>query len=169
MQDVEVPRDAFRTIFDAEIYEFHEAMATNTPELYQPLTLFRVQKTAGISATDYIRERRRLVAFRSNAERIFEQVDVVITPTVPAPAPKLADLEALAIPDVRPFEMKYLLRNTAPFSSLFWPSMSVPCGFSRDGLPVGMQISSRPGGDSVVLRLAHAYEQATEWHKRKAV
>jgi Asp-tRNA(Asn)/Glu-tRNA(Gln) amidotransferase A subunit family amidase len=78
-------------------------------------------------------------------------------------------LEALAIPDVRPFEMKYLLRNTAPFSSLFWPSMSVPCGFSRDGLPVGMQISSRPGDDSVVLRLAHAYEQATEWHKRKAV
>jgi aspartyl-tRNA(Asn)/glutamyl-tRNA(Gln) amidotransferase subunit A len=169
MQDIEVPRDAFRTIFDAEIYEFHEAMAAKTPELYQSLTLFRVQKTAGISATDYIRERRRLVAFRSNAERIFEQVDVVITPTVPAPAPKLADLEALAIPDVRPFEMKYLLRNTAPFSSLFWPSMSVPCGFSGDGLPVGMQISSRPGGDSVVLRLAHAYEQATEWHKRKAV
>jgi aspartyl-tRNA(Asn)/glutamyl-tRNA(Gln) amidotransferase subunit A len=89
----------------------------------------------------------------------------VITPTVPAPAPKLADLEALAIPDVRPFEMKYLLRNTAPLSSLFWPSMSVPCGFSGDGLPMGMQISSRPGGDSMVLRLANAYEQATEWHK----
>ena len=128
-----MPRDAFRTIFDAEIYEFHESMATKTPELYQPLTLFRVQKTAGISATDYIRECRRLKQFRADAERIFEQVDVVITPTVPAPAPKLADLEALAIPDVRPFEMKYLLRNTAPFSSLFWPSMSVPCGFSRDG------------------------------------
>jgi aspartyl-tRNA(Asn)/glutamyl-tRNA(Gln) amidotransferase subunit A len=164
-KDVEVLRDAFRTIFDAEIYEFHESMATRTPELYQPLTLFRVQKTAGISATDYIRERRRLMAFRSNAERIFEQVDVVITPTVPAPAPKLADLEALAIPDVRPFEMKYLLRNTAPLSSLFWPSMSVPCGFTSDGLPMGMQISSRPGGDSMVLRLANAYEQAMEWHK----
>ncbi len=165
--DVEVPRDAFRTIFDAEIYEFHELMATRTPELYQPLTLFRVQKTAGISATDYIRESRRLKQFRADAERIFEQVDVVITPTVPAPAPKLADLESLAIPDVRPFEMKYLLRNTAPFSSLFWPSMSVPCGFSRDGLPIGMQMSARPGADSTVLRLAHAYERATDWHKRR--
>ncbi len=165
--DVEVPRDAFRTIFDAEIYEFHELMATRTPELYQPLTLFRVQKTAGISATDYIRECRRLKQFRADAERIFEQVDVVITPTVPAPAPKLADLESLAIPDVRPFEMKYLLRNTAPFSSLFWPSMSVPCGFSRDGLPIGMQMSARPGADSTVLRLAHAYERATDWHKRR--
>jgi len=162
-KDVDVPRDAFRTIFDAEIYEFHEAMATKTPELYQPLTLFRVQKTAGISATDYIRECRRLKQFRADAEKVFEQVDVVITPTTPVPAPKLADLEALAIPDVRPFEMNYLLRNTAPFSSLFWPSVSVPCGFSSDGLPIGMQISGRPGADSVVLRIAYAYEQVTGW------
>ncbi len=167
VKEVDVSRDAFRTIFDAEIYEFHESMAAKTPELYQPLTLFRVQKTAGITATDYIRECRRLAKFRADAAKIFEQVDVVITPTTPVPAPKLADLEALAIPDVRPFEVKYLLRNTAPFSSLFWPSMSVPCGFSRDGLPIGMQISARPQADSTVLRLAHAYEQATEWHKRK--
>jgi aspartyl-tRNA(Asn)/glutamyl-tRNA(Gln) amidotransferase subunit A len=165
--DVEVPLDGFRTIFDAEIYEYHEAMASKTPELYDPRTLYRVQKCAGISATSYIRERHRLAAFRSAAEKIFEKVDVIITPTVPAPAPKLADLEVLAIPDVRPFEMKYLLRNTAPFSSLFWPSISVPCGFSGDGLPVGMQISARPDADSTVLRLAHAYEQATEWHKRR--
>jgi len=165
--DVEVPVDSFRKIFDAEIYEYHEAMAANTPELYDPRTLYRLQRCAGISATDYIRERHRLAAFRNDAEKIFEKVDVVITPTVPAAAPKLAEMEALAIPDVRPFEVKYLLRNTAPFSSLFWPSLSVPCGFSSDGLPLGMQISSRPGADSTVLRLAHAYEQATEWHKGK--
>ena len=167
--EVDVPRDAFRTIFDAEIYEFHEAMAANTPELYQPLTLFRVQKTAGITATDYIREGRRLKKFRADAERVFDQVDLVITPTTPVPAPRLADLEALAIPDVRPFEMKYLLRNTAPFSSLFWPSISVPCGFTSDGLPIGMQISARPQADSTALRLAHAYQQATEWHKRRPI
>ena len=135
MKEVDVPRDAFRTIFDAEIYEFHESMAARTPELYQPLTLFRVEKTAGISATDYLRECRRLAKFRADAEGIFDHVDVVITPTTPVPAPRLADLEALAIPDVRPFEVKYLMRNTAPFSSLFWPSISAPCGFSRDGLP----------------------------------
>jgi aspartyl-tRNA(Asn)/glutamyl-tRNA(Gln) amidotransferase subunit A len=92
---------------------------------------------------------------------------VVITPTTPAAAPKLADLEALEIPDVRPFEVKCLLRNTAPFSSLYWPSTSVPCGFTGDGLPVGMQISSKPGGDSTTLRLAYAYEQATEWRKKQ--
>jgi aspartyl-tRNA(Asn)/glutamyl-tRNA(Gln) amidotransferase subunit A len=110
---------------------------------------------------------RRLETFRSSAERVFEQVDAIITPTVPVLAPKLAEVEALAIADVRPFEVKYLLRNTAPFSSLYWPSTSVPCGFSKDGLPVGMQISGRPGADSVTLRLAHAYEQATKWHQRR--
>jgi aspartyl-tRNA(Asn)/glutamyl-tRNA(Gln) amidotransferase subunit A len=164
--EVEVPVDDFRTIFDAEIYEYHEAMFTKTPQLYDPRTLYRLQNCAGISATAYIRERHRLAEFRAAAERVFEQVDVVITPTTPVVAPKLADLEALAIPDVRPFEMKYLLRNTAPFSSLYWPSTSVPCGFTSDGLPVGMQISSRPNSDSTTLRLAHAYEQATEWHKK---
>ncbi len=167
VREVEVPVDAFRTIFDAEIYEYHEAMFLKTPELYDPRTLYRLRNCGGISATAYIHEGHRLAAFRAAAARIFEQVDVIITPTTPAPAPKVADLEALAIPDVRPFEMKYLLRNTAPFSSLHWPSTSVPCGFTGDGLPVGMQISSCPGGDSTTLRLAHAYEQATEWNKKQ--
>jgi len=68
--------------------------------------------------------------------------------------------------ELREFEVKYLLRNTAPFSLLFWPSVSVPCGFTRDGLPVGLQISARPGADDTALRVARAYEQATEWYKR---
>jgi aspartyl-tRNA(Asn)/glutamyl-tRNA(Gln) amidotransferase subunit A len=167
VREVEVPVDTFRTIFDAEIYEYHEAMFLKTPELYDPRTLYRVRNCAGISATAYIREQHHLAEFRQAAERIFEQVDVVITPTTPAAAPKLADLEALPITDVRPFEVKYLLRNTAPFSSLYWPSTSVPCGLTPDGLPVSMQISSRPGSDSTTLRLAAAYEQATEWNKKQ--
>ncbi len=169
VHEVDVPAEGFRTMFDAEIYEFHEAMIANTPELYDPRTLFRLKNCAGISATNYIREQRRLVAFRTNAARIFEEMDLIITPTVPVPAPKLAGVEELAVPDVRPFEVKYLLRNTAPFSVLFWPTISVPCGFTSGGLPVGMQISSRPGGDSMCLRLANAYEQATEWQKKAAI
>jgi aspartyl-tRNA(Asn)/glutamyl-tRNA(Gln) amidotransferase subunit A len=168
VQDVEVAAEGFRTIFNAEIYEYHGAMMAKSPELYDPRALFRLQQCAGISAADYIRERRRLAEFRANAEQVFERVDVIITPTTPVPAPKIADVESLATPDVRPFEVKYLLRNTAPFSVLFWPTISVPCGFTRDGMPVGMQISSRPGADSTVMRVAHAYQQATEWHKKAA-
>lgn len=169
VREVEVPTQGFRTIFDAEIYEYHQAMIEQSPERYDPRTLFRLQNCAGITATDYIRERRRLAEFRAKAEELFEQVDVIVTPTTPVPAPKLAELEALAVEDVRPFEVKYLLRNTAPFSVLFWPTISVPCGFTHDGLPVGMQIAARPGADSTVLRVAHAYEQATGWHKKSLI
>jgi len=166
VREVELPLRGFRTIFDAEIYEYHEAMIQRSPERYDPRTLFRLENCAGISATDYVRERRRLAVFRAEVEAVFASVDVIVTPTTPIAAPKISELEALAIPDVRPLEVKYLLRNTAPFSVLFWPTMSVPCGFTRDGLPVGMQISARPGADSTVLRLAHAYEQAAGWWKR---
>ena len=128
--DVGLNAGAHRTIFNAEIYEYHEAMVTKHPELYQPHTLPRVLKCAGISATDYIRDWRNLVEEeRSKAEELFQQVDVVITPTVPVAAPRISDLEALGINELRPFETKYLLRNTSPFSVLFWPSVSVSVRF----------------------------------------
>ncbi|MFI5117724.1 MAG: amidase [Terriglobales bacterium] len=164
--DVELETGGHRTIFNAEIYEYHEAMVTKTPELYQPHTLPRVVKCAGISATDYIRDWRSLNKERNRAEELFQAVDVVITPTVPVAAPRISQLQTLAINELRQFETRYLLRNTSPFSVLYWPSVSVPCGFQREGLPVGLQISGKPGADATVLRLAHAYEQATPWHKR---
>jgi len=164
--DVELEAGGHRTIFNAEIYEYHEAMVTTTPELYQPQTLPRVLKCAGISATDYIRDWRILHTERNRAEELFQQVDVVVTPTVPVAAPQISELQSLGINELRSFETKYLLRNTSPFSVLYWPSVSVPCGFPREGLPVGLQISGKPGADATVLRLAHAYQQATQWHKR---
>jgi len=164
--DVELEAGGHRTIFNAEIYEYHEAMVTRTPELYQRHTLPRILKCAGISASDYIRDWRTLHAERNRAEELFRQVDVVVTPTVPVAAPRISELEALGINALRPFETRYLLRNTSPFSVLYWPSVSVPCGFQRQGLPVGLQISGKPGADATVLRVAHAYQQATDWHKR---
>jgi len=156
-----------RTVFDAEIYEYHEDMLAAHPELYDRHTRARIAGCVGISATDYIRGQRELLAERRKAEAACAQVDVVITPTVPVVAPAIAVLTPLGEPELRQFETAHLLRNTAPFSVLYWPSVSVPCGFSREGLPIGMQISGKPGADATVLRLAHAYEQATEWHNRE--
>src|SRR5487761_784108 len=58
------------------------------------------------------------------------------------------------------------IQNTSPFNVYGWPTISVPCGFAASGLPIGLQISGPPGRDAVVLQVAHAYEQATQWHKR---
>jgi len=66
----------------------------------------------------------------------------------------------------RPKELQ-MLHNTRPINMLALPTISVPCGLTTEGLPIGMQISGRPGAEATVLRLAYAYEQATEWHKRK--
>lgn len=68
--------------------------------------------------------------------------------------------------DPRHNEYFGLIRNTAPFNAYGVPSISVPCGFSREGLPIGLQISGRALGEHDVLALTHAYEQATDWHER---
>ena len=60
-----------------------------------------------------------------------------------------------------------LLRNTRPFNALGLPTISVPCGFTKDGLPIGLQITGAAGDEVRVLALAHAYEQATDWHTRR--
>lgn len=59
-----------------------------------------------------------------------------------------------------------MLHNVRPINMLGLPTISVPCGFTTDGLPIGLQISGPPGTEATVLSLANAYEQATDWHTR---
>jgi aspartyl-tRNA(Asn)/glutamyl-tRNA(Gln) amidotransferase subunit A len=84
---------------------------------------------------------------------------------MPIPAPAIADLrkdpEAL-----RPAELR-LLRNTRPFNVWGLPAVSLPCGFTQSGLPIGLQIAGPYWREDLVLRLASGYESATEWHERR--
>jgi aspartyl-tRNA(Asn)/glutamyl-tRNA(Gln) amidotransferase subunit A len=166
MLDVNLEVPIRWTDFDAEILEYHRPMMERSPELYQPATLERLRACANISPAEYEKARDGLKSARLGAEKVFELADVVVTPTCLVAAPEIAPLAAMGALDLRAFEVQKLLRNTGPFSLLFWPSVSVPCGFTAGGLPVGLQISARSGADDLVLRVAHAYEQATEWHKR---
>jgi aspartyl-tRNA(Asn)/glutamyl-tRNA(Gln) amidotransferase subunit A len=165
-RDVNLKVDVSWTKFDEEILEYHRQMMAETPQLYEPATLERLRACAAISMADYEQARNDLAKARRECEKIFEAVDVVITPTCLVEAPKIADLQAVAATELRAYEVKYLLKNTAPFSLLYWPSVSAPCGFTSDGLPVGLQISARPGADKMALSVAYAYEQATQWHRR---
>jgi Asp-tRNA(Asn)/Glu-tRNA(Gln) amidotransferase A subunit family amidase len=90
----------------------------------------------------------------------------VLTPTCRVTAPKVSYLLALSDKDLRAYEVQKLLGNTAPFSLLFWPSVSMPCGFTDEGLPVGLQISARPGADALALQVARDYQQATDFDKQ---
>jgi Asp-tRNA(Asn)/Glu-tRNA(Gln) amidotransferase A subunit family amidase len=95
---------------------------------------------------------------------MFDDVDVLLTPTVPLPPAVIAGLREH--PDtLRPREM-IMLRNTRPFNVWGIPAISVPCGFTKDGLPIGLQLAAAPWREDIVLQAANAYEQATEWHTR---
>jgi aspartyl-tRNA(Asn)/glutamyl-tRNA(Gln) amidotransferase subunit A len=151
------------TIVLAETYEYHKDYVLKNPQLYQASTLKRILAGADATTPAYVQSRRQLDQIRHSVARVFDDVDLVITPTSPVPPFKIADLRD---PDTnRPKELQ-MLHNTRPFNMLGLPTVSVPCGFTAEGLPIGMQISGPPGGEATVLRLAHAYEQATEWHKR---
>ena len=160
---LEVPTD--RTLQMAEAYAFHAENAAKSPELYLPETLRRIRAGEAVSAGEYIQRRRELEEARRSIRAAFADVDVLVTPTMPMPAPAIADLKAA--PDaLRPAELK-LLRNTRPFNVWGLPAISVPCGFTESGLPIGLQIAGPHWREDVVLRLAHAYEHGTAWHKRR--
>jgi len=166
MRDVTVKVDVRWSSFDGEILDYHQPMLEATPERYQRGTRARLMTCLTPSPYEYKVAQSALAAQRRATERIFGEVDVIVTPTTVVPAPLIFDLETMTPADLRAYEVNNLLRNTAPFSLLYWPTVSVPCGFTSSGLPIGMQISARPGADEVALQVAAAYEQATAWHKR---
>lgn len=160
---LEVPTD--RRLQTAEAYAYHATNVAKTPELYHPETLRRIRAGEDVSAAEYIQRRRELEEARRGIRKVFGEVDVLVTPTIPMPAPAIADLRANA-DALRPAELK-LLRNTRPFNVWGLPAISLPCGFTQSGLPIGLQIAGPPWREDLVLRLAQAYEQATAWHKRQ--
>jgi aspartyl-tRNA(Asn)/glutamyl-tRNA(Gln) amidotransferase subunit A len=166
-RDVTIPsgNDAALIVLQAEAFAYHEANVARTPERYNPETLKRIRAGAGLTASAYIAARRTLDELRRSAHAIFEQVDVLVTPTTPVPPLAIDDLTA----DLERLRAKEVvtLRNTRWFNALGVPAVSVPCGFTKDGLPIGLQIVGRAGADGQVLALAHAYERATQWHERR--
>jgi aspartyl-tRNA(Asn)/glutamyl-tRNA(Gln) amidotransferase subunit A len=140
-----------------EAYMYHREHVAATPELYQPETLRRIRGGAEVREETYGRALQELQQTRRSATRIFETIDVLVTPTVPVPPFKIADL--LSDPETLRNKEQLTLRNTRPFNVWGWPTISVPCGRTHEGLPIGLQISGPPGADATVLALAAAYEQ----------
>ena len=152
------------TVRAAEAYAYHAEFIAKSPDLYQPETLARLRPGATVSTSAYIKARQQLDTMRRSVGQVFQTVDAIVTPTSPILPSAIAEFS-----HERGGSADFLVRNiqnTSPFNVYGWPTISVPCGFSGAGLPVGLQISGPPGRDAVVLQIAHAYEQATQWHMR---
>jgi aspartyl-tRNA(Asn)/glutamyl-tRNA(Gln) amidotransferase subunit A len=167
IHEVHIEAPADRTVQAAESFAYHAENVARTPELYQPETLQRIHTGADISAAKYIQRRRELDQTRRRAHDFFADADLLVTPTMPIPAPAIADLKKDPAA-LRPAELA-LLRNTRPFNVWGLPAVSVPCGFTKSGLPIGLQIAGPHWREDLVLMLGHAYEQATAWHKQRPV
>ncbi len=161
LRDIPLVQDNDRTVQAAESFAFHASMVAKTPDLYQPETLRRIRTGEKITVEEYRQKRADLESARANIQGIFEIVDVVVTPTTPIPAPAIEQLKSN--PELlRPREL-LLLRNTRPFNVWGIPAISIPCGLTREGLPVGLQIAAAPGRDFMLLEIARACEETIGW------
>jgi len=151
----------------AESAAIHSRILKERPEELQPAVLARLAPGLQVSAYDYIQASRLRARFtREFIAGVFSKVDVLVAPTIPEPAPSLAEAKSGSTDDVVK-RMGRFSRLTRPLNTLGLPALSVPCGFSADGRPIGIQLIGRPFDESVVLRLGHAYEQAAGWHSRR--
>jgi aspartyl-tRNA(Asn)/glutamyl-tRNA(Gln) amidotransferase subunit A len=162
IREVELPPVDSYDALSAETYAYHLPLLKDPAKrrLYDPITLQRIESGAGISAATYYEARRRMVVARNTIGTLFERVDVLVTPTSMRPPPTIAASRGA------PPEEGTMIRNTLPFNVYGLPTISVPCGFTRAGLPIGLQITGPALGEARVLALAKAYENATPWHQR---
>jgi aspartyl-tRNA(Asn)/glutamyl-tRNA(Gln) amidotransferase subunit A len=142
-------------VIGAEAYAFHEEMLKRSPDRYNARTRKNIESGAGISAADYIHARREMERLRVESGRLFEGVDVLVTPSAPGPAFLLGEPAGLVF-----------LRNSAPWNLYGLPAISIPCGFTAESLPVGLQITGPAGREDLVLSVAAEYQRVTEWHRR---
>src|SRR5271154_2646173 len=117
-------------------------------------------------AVDYLRALPKRREIAEDFQAAFEEVDVILAPTSPIPAPRVGEPTVHAPGESESIVRAELLRFTRPANQTGFPAISIPCGFTREGLPVGLQLMGPRWGEARLLSIALAYEEATEWHKK---
>ncbi len=155
----EIPA-AVAAIMLPEALAYHQRWMEERPGDYGDDVRYRLELAGRYSAVTYVQARRlRETAREEWRQGVFSLVDIIATPTTAIPAP--------AIEDGGLQTTLNLIRLTNPFNFLGLPAISVPCGFTASGLPIGLQLAGRWWEEATVLRAAHAYQQATEWAQRR--
>jgi aspartyl-tRNA(Asn)/glutamyl-tRNA(Gln) amidotransferase subunit A len=155
--------DVGNAISRSEAAALHVRLARERPHELQPAVRARLEIGFHISAHDYLqalRLRSRLT--REFIAEVFAEVDALVVPVIPEPAPALAAVKSGSV-DEFVARMGRFSRLTRPFNTLGLPALTVPCGFSSDGRPLAVQIVGRAFDEATILRLGHAYQQAASW------
>ena len=116
-----------------------------------------------LPAQTYYKAQKLRNLLRQQVHQALERYEVLIVPTTRAPTQKIAGDPVIASKEAVRLPLLGTI-FTAPFSAASVPAISVPCGLTSQGMPIGLQIAGRPGAEETVLKVAHAYEQSTHWH-----
>jgi aspartyl-tRNA(Asn)/glutamyl-tRNA(Gln) amidotransferase subunit A len=139
---------------------FHRERLKEHPDWFGADVRLRLETGAAFTSGEYSLARRTQVEATRRFELLFDEYDALILPTTPIPAPVLEGENAIE-------RARQLTRFTAPFNLSGLPALSIPCGFTTEGLPIGLQIVSRAWNEAGVLRTGYTFQQATDWHKMK--
>jgi aspartyl-tRNA(Asn)/glutamyl-tRNA(Gln) amidotransferase subunit A len=139
---------------------FHQERLREQPDKFGADVRQRLETGAAYTSSEYSLARRSQVILRHKFEQFFSEYDLLLTATTPIAAPLIEGPDAVK-------QAATLTRYTAPFNFTGLPAISLPCGFTDQGLPIGLQLVTRPWGEAALLRAAQAYESATEWHLKR--
>jgi aspartyl-tRNA(Asn)/glutamyl-tRNA(Gln) amidotransferase subunit A len=144
-------------IVRSEMSAYHQAWFTARPQDYDPWLHERFAFVRDRSAVDLAHAQRARDEVRADFRRAFERADVLVVPVMPRTAKRIGDED--------PAHLSVDL--TYPFNLAGIPSLAVPCGFDSQGLPIGIQIAAPAWQEALTLRVGHAYQQSTAWHKQR--
>jgi aspartyl-tRNA(Asn)/glutamyl-tRNA(Gln) amidotransferase subunit A len=153
-------------VLSAEAYAYHEDWLRTRAGEYGDDVRERLRVGAFIPAADYLRGQRIRALMRDEVDQALARADVLVCATTPVVATPVGQAEVMIEHETLPLRPS-LIRFTRPFNLTGHPVASVPCGFTAAGLPVGLQIVGRPFDEATVLRVADAYQRATDWHTRR--
>lgn len=156
---IEYARPANSAIMMAEAFAYHQENLKRRRQDYGKMVLDRFLVGGLLSAADYVQAQRVRRLIKNEMAQALQEVDVLVTPTSPKPAALLEGYD--------PFTTLAAPSFTAPFNVAGLPAISLPGGFSPEGLPIGLQIAGKPFDEPTVLRMAYAYQQAARWFQRR--
>jgi aspartyl-tRNA(Asn)/glutamyl-tRNA(Gln) amidotransferase subunit A len=153
--------EACAIITRAEAYALHRRVYHEEPERLGDDTVRRLRLGEEVTGAQFADALQTVYEWRRTMAAVLARVDLVLVPTARTTAPRLADSETVAT-------TARLTQLTQPISLAGLPAVSVPCGLSAEGLPVGVQLAAAPWADALVLRAAITYQSVTDWHHRRA-
>ncbi len=157
---------AAMAIYVAEATAYHDDTLDENAGLYTEQVRTFLELGDQLLAKDYLHAQRYRTLLGREMAAALAEVDVLATPGIPMTATPIGQ-EAVSIRGAEDGVFGAILRNTEPFDLTGLPALVMPCGFAPDGLPVSLQIAGRAFDEAAILNVGHAFQQATDWHRRR--